>query len=123
MYDHLGLQVRDLDASVRFYRAVLAPLGAELCTQDASSAGLGPRGEPSLWLYRSSKSAGRGTHVAFRAKDREAVDRFHAAGLQAGGRDNGPAGLRADYSPTYYAAFLTDPDGNNVEAVCMKENG
>jgi catechol 2,3-dioxygenase-like lactoylglutathione lyase family enzyme len=121
MYDHLGLKVQDLEASVRFYAAALAPLGGELCTQDASGAGLGPKGAPSLWLYRSDRQTNPGVHLAFRARDRQAVDRFHAAGLKAGGRDNGPAGLRADYSPTYYAAFLIDPDGNNVEAVCVKE--
>lgn len=122
MYDHLGLKVKSLDDSIRFYAAVLAPLGFELCTQDASSAGFGPKDEPSLWLYKSAQAGGAGMHIAFRAQDREAVNRFHAAGLKAGGSSNGPAGLRADYSPTYYAAFLIDPDGNNVEAVCMKEN-
>ncbi|MDP9139436.1 MAG: VOC family protein [Pseudomonadota bacterium] len=122
MYDHLGLKVKSLDASVRFYAAVLAPLGCELCTQDASSAGFGPRGEPSFWLYGSAREGGAGTHIAFRAQDREAVKRFHAAGLKAGGSNNGTAGVRADYSPAYYAAFVIDPDGNNVEAVCMKEN-
>jgi catechol 2,3-dioxygenase-like lactoylglutathione lyase family enzyme len=61
-----------------------------------------------------------GAHIAFRAADRQAVDRFYAAELKAGGRDNGKPGLRTDYSPTYYAAFLLDPDGNNVEAVCLK---
>jgi hypothetical protein len=59
-------------------------------------------------------------HVAFRAGDRAAVDRFHASGVEAGGRDHGRPGLRAEYSPTYYAAFLLDPDGNNIEAVCMR---
>ncbi|HEX6832096.1 MAG TPA: VOC family protein, partial [Rudaea sp.] len=63
---------------------------------------------------------GPGTHVAFQAKSRKDVDAFYAAGLKAGGKDNGPSGLREDYSPTYYAAFLVDPDGNNVEAVYLK---
>lgn len=91
-----------------------------LCSRDESDAGFGPRGEPALWLYRVGGAAGPGVHVAFRAGDRAAVDRFHTAGLAAGGRDNGGAGLRGDYSPTYYAAFLIDPDGNNVEAVCLR---
>jgi catechol 2,3-dioxygenase-like lactoylglutathione lyase family enzyme len=117
MYDHIGLKVKDLDAAVRFYRAALEPLGYALCSQDASGAGFGPAGRPALWLYPAAKATGAATHVAFRAPDRRAVDRFHAAGRKAGGRDHGGPGLRADYSPTYYAAFLLDPDGNNVEAV------
>ena len=121
MYDHIGLRVRDLAASIRFYEAVLAPLGYSLDSRDDASAGFGPPGAPALWLYGADDAAGRGAHVAFRAATREAVDRFHAAGLGAGGRDNGAAGPRPDYGPTYYAAFLTDPDGNNVEAVCMAE--
>ena len=113
MYDHVGLKVKDIEASTRFYEAALAPLGF---VRDGS--GFGPKGAPALWLYEGGgKSAG--THVAFAAKDRGAVDRFHKAGVKAGGKDNGAPGLRADYSPTYYAAFLVDPDGNNVEAVCM----
>jgi catechol 2,3-dioxygenase-like lactoylglutathione lyase family enzyme len=120
MYDHIGLKVKDLDASVRFYRAALAPLGHVLCSQDSSGAGFGPPGEPALWLLPANGGAKRGTHVAFRANDRTAVDRFHAGGLGAGGRDNGGPSLRTDYAPTYYAAFLIDPDGNNVEAVCVR---
>jgi catechol 2,3-dioxygenase-like lactoylglutathione lyase family enzyme len=117
MYDHIGLKVKDLDAAVRFYEAALEPLGHVLSAHESSYAGLGPKGEPALWLYKDATS--HGVHVAFRAKNREAVNRFHAAGLRAGGRDNGKPGPRRDYSPTYYAAFLLDPDGNNVEAVCM----
>jgi catechol 2,3-dioxygenase-like lactoylglutathione lyase family enzyme len=118
MYDHIGLRVGDLAASVRFYTAALAPLGFVLCSQDDSGAGFGLKGAPALWLHRHKGSAGSAAHVAFRAKDHAAIQKFHAEGLKAGGRDNGGAGLRADYSPTYFAAFLIDPDGNNVEAVC-----
>ena len=121
MYDHVGLKVKDIEASVRFYQAVLAPLGLVLDSQDKSWAGLGPKGAPALWLYQADrKSSAAGTHVGFAAPDHAAVDRFHAAGLTAGGLDNGKPGVRTDYGPKYYAAFLLDPDGNNVEAVCLR---
>jgi predicted lactoylglutathione lyase len=120
MYDHIGLHVKDLDTSVRFYQAALAGLGHVLCSQDASGAGLGPDGAPALWLYADKGTKAPGVHLAFQAKNRAAVDKFYSDGIKAGGKDNGKPGLRADYSPTYYAAFLTDPDGNNVEAVCLK---
>ena len=124
MYDYVGLRVRDLEASLRFYAAALAPLGHVVGPRDASSAGVGPAGGPALWLHRAAEgSAGGGAHVAFRAPTRAAVARFHAAGLRAGGRDNGEPGPRPDYGPAYNAAFLVDPDGNNVEAVCPAEAG
>lgn len=119
MFDHLGLHVKDLGASVRFYEAALKPLGYVLCSHDEGSAGLGPKGAPALWLYAGGKAASH-AHVAFSATSRSAVEKFHQAGLAAGGRDHGAAGVRADYGPNYFAAFLLDPDGNNVEAVCMK---
>ena len=118
MYDHLGLKVGNLDASVRFYTAALAPLGSVLCSRDDSGAGFGPKGEPALWLYPHKGAPGAGAHIAFRAADHSAIKRFHAEGMKAGGRDNGAAGPRPDYSSTYFSAFLIDPDGNNVEAVC-----
>jgi len=112
MFDHLGLRVKDLDKSSRLYEAMLAPLG-----HAAGAKGEGYAGFGALWLHEDKR--GGGAHVALRAPDREAVDRFHREGLKAGAKDNGKPGLRKDYAPNYYAAFLVDFDGNNVEAVCM----
>lgn len=119
MFDHVGLRVRDVAASARFYEAALKPLGHVKASQDEEGAGFGPPDAPALWLHRA-KQAGGG-HIAFVSPDRASVDAFYKAGLKAGGADNGKPGLRAGYGPTYYAAFLTDPDGNNVEAVCLKD--
>jgi catechol 2,3-dioxygenase-like lactoylglutathione lyase family enzyme len=122
MFDHIGLRVGDLAKSVAFYQQALGPLGFELASQGAGYAGFGPAGQAQLWLYAhevgSAGRTGPGTHVALKAPDAGAVERFHAQALTAGAKDNGAPGLRADYSPTYYAAFVIDPDGNNVEAVC-----
>ncbi len=120
MFDHIGLKVSDLEAGVRFYAAALEPLGFVLCSRDAAGAGFGPEGAPALWLSAANGAASSKAHVAFRAPDRGAVEAFHKAGLGAGGRDYGSPGLRADYGPRYFAAFLIDPDGNNVEAVCTR---
>jgi catechol 2,3-dioxygenase-like lactoylglutathione lyase family enzyme len=82
MYDHIGIKVGNLDASVRFYTAALAPLGFVLCSKDESGAGFGPKGEPALWLYRHKDPKGAGAHIAFRAPDHAAITKFHAEGLK-----------------------------------------
>src|ERR1700742_2733876 len=88
MYDHIGIKTGNLDASVKFYTAALAPLGFVLCSKDDNGAGFGPKGEPALWLYLHKGLKSEGTHIAFRASDHDAIKKFHAAGLKAGGRDN-----------------------------------
>jgi catechol 2,3-dioxygenase-like lactoylglutathione lyase family enzyme len=117
MFDHISLKVADFDACLAFYSAALAPLGfeAEYVDKDGKSAGFGPRGKPGLWIAEG-KSKG-GVHIAFRSPKRAAVDHFYDAAMRSGGKDNGKPGIRADYTPTYYAAFVIDPDGNNIEAV------
>lgn len=119
MFDHIGLRVRNLKRSTDFYASTLAPLGHTLQSQGEGYAGLGPAGAPALWLYATPKGAVTEMHLAFRAPHRAAVQAFHARGMAAGARDNGAPGLRADYGADYYAAFLVDPDGNNIEAVCF----
>ena len=121
MYDHIGLRVKDLSASVRFYEAALRPLGHELTYQSESMAGFGSAHATGLWLSHVADAGERGAHLAYRAANRAAVEGFYKEGIAAGGRDNGAPGLRADYGPSYFAAFLVDPDGNNVEAVCLAE--
>jgi catechol 2,3-dioxygenase-like lactoylglutathione lyase family enzyme len=120
MFDHVGIAVKDFGKSVRFYQAALEPLGYRLESHDekAASAGFGKPGAPQLWLNAGANASS--VHFAVSAANRAAVDQFHAAALKAGGRDNGPPGPRPDYGAAYYAAFVYDPDGNNVEAVCVR---
>ena len=118
MFDHIGLRVKDLAKASKLYTAMLAPLGHVPGSKGDSYAGFGPKDKPALWLHLDERKAG--AHVCFRAESRKAVDEFHEKGLKAGARDNGKPGVREDYSPTYYAAFLIDFDGNNVEAVCTR---
>ena len=118
MFDHVGLRVKDLGKAKKLYAAMLAPLGHVLGPSGEGYAGFGPKDKPKLWLHLDQK--GGGAHVCFRAESRDAVNKFHAAGVKAGAKDNGKPGLRTDYAPNYYGAFLLDGEGNNVEAVCFK---
>lgn len=110
MFDHVHLRVPDLAESKRFYATVLAPLGFELSTDLPDVVEFG-----ALSLSEEEPRT-QAIHLAFLARTREGVDAFHRAGREGGYRDNGPPGLRS-YAPDYYAAYLLDPDGNNVEAV------
>ena len=120
MFDHIGIDVAQLEKSVRFYEAALAPLGFRQESSDpkAGNAGFGPPGAPIFWVARANKGTSP-LHLAFQARTRSAVRQFYEAAMAAGGKDNGKPGLRENYSPTYYAAFVIDPDGHNVEAVCQ----
>ncbi len=121
MFDHFSLRVRDLERSKAFYARALAPLGAAIQMEFEGGAGIGPAGKPSFWLSQGDPPAS--LHFAFVAPDRAAVDAFYAAAIAAGARDNGAPGVREQYHPTYYAAFVFDPDGHNIEAVCHAPPG
>ena len=119
MLDHVGLDVSDYAASKAFYEKALAPLGIKLIMEPIDGVGgFGDDRHPYFWIGQRERGPDSGVHVAFRVDDRATVDAFHAAGLDAGGEDNGGPGPREIYHPHYYGAFVLDPDGNNVEAVC-----
>lgn len=124
MLDHIGFAVSDFARSRAFYERALAPLGfapvMDVTREQSGNyegTGFGPPGRPQFWIGTGDHSEGH-VHVAFAADSRAAVDAFYAAALAAGGRDNGAPGLRLHYHPNYYGAFVLDPDGHNVEAVC-----
>jgi catechol 2,3-dioxygenase-like lactoylglutathione lyase family enzyme len=120
VFDHVGLNVSDYEVSKRFYEQTLASLGYSIRIELAEwkTAGFGAEGVASDFWIGAREPRGTGIHVAFQAPDHATVDAFHAAGLAAGGTDNGPPGIREEYHPTYYGAYILDPDGNNIEAVC-----
>ena len=121
MLDHIGLVVRSNATTQAFYAQALAPLGYGLVEEGYGAVAFGPPGKPLFWCSDRDYSADAPPtpiHLAFVAANRAAVDAFHAAALAAGATDNGPPGLRPDYHPDYYGAFVLDPDGNNIEAVC-----
>jgi catechol 2,3-dioxygenase-like lactoylglutathione lyase family enzyme len=124
LIDHTGLSVSDLQRALRFYEQALAPLGVSVVmrvtkeqTGDYEAVGLGRDGKPSFWLSPQGRTTPH-LHIAFVADDRAVVDAFYKAAIAAGGKDNGPPGLRPEYHPNYYGAFVLDPDGHNIEAVC-----
>jgi catechol 2,3-dioxygenase-like lactoylglutathione lyase family enzyme len=126
MLDHTGFAVSDLKKSKAFYRSALQPLGIDLLaeltaeeTGGGAHAGFGAANKPFFWIGDHGPAC-TGVHIAFAAQTRAQVDSFHSAALEAGGRDNGAPGLRPHYHENYYGAFVLDPDGNNIEAVCHK---
>jgi catechol 2,3-dioxygenase-like lactoylglutathione lyase family enzyme len=126
MIDHVGFAISDLEKSSAFYAAALAPLGiAELMrvtpeqTGAGTAIGYGKDNKPFFWIGDNER-VGQGTHIAFAVDSRAEVDAFHAAALAAGGTDHGAPGIRPHYHPNYYGAFVLDPDGQNIEAVCHR---
>ncbi len=127
MIDHVGFAVSDMSRSRAFYDAALRPLGLAVLMEvtpeqnesGGTAIGYGKDGNPFFWIGDNER-VGEGTHIAFTVDDRATVDAFHAAALAAGGRDHGEPGLRPHYGANYYAAFVFDPDGINLEAVCHK---
>jgi catechol 2,3-dioxygenase-like lactoylglutathione lyase family enzyme len=115
--DHIGLAVRDFGRSTTFFRRALAPLGVQTVLEGEGWAMLGREGKPQFWIGVHGIPPGP-LHIAFAAQTREQVRAFHRAALAAGGRDNGAPGIRSKYHPNYYGAFVFDPDGHNIEAVC-----
>ena len=119
MFDHISLKVTSPSKSRTFYEKALAPLGFTVLDASDTSAGFGAKDGSALWLSGADGKA-PAVHFAVAAPGRAAVETFYRAALEAGGKDNGKPGLREDYGPNYYAAFVLDPDGNNVEAVFNK---
>ena len=120
--DHIGLAVTDYERSKAFYGDVLAQLGIDLIMEVEGWGGFGRNGKPEFW-FGVQATPQQPMHIAFTAATRAQVDAFHAAALAAGGTDNGAPGLRRSYHPFYYGAYVIDPDGHNIEAVCHKPDG
>lgn len=119
MLDHVAIDVRDLGAAKTFYEQALAPLGYTVGMEVGEHVGFrSTDGEFDFWL--SERGEPTPSHVGFRAADRAAVDAYYEAALAAGGTDNGPPGVREDFHENYYAAYVLDPEGNNMEAVCQQ---
>ena len=125
MFDHVKFGVRDYAASKSFFLKALEPLGVAVVAEGEPAYGIElchPNGTVSLCMFQTAERPAP-LHLAFAAENRRQVDAFHRAALAAGGKDNGPPGLRPRYHPNYYAAFVIGPDGHNVEAVCHEPEG
>ncbi len=121
MLDHVGFGVSDYERSKAFYSDALAPLGLSLLMEPVAQAGgFGKDGMPFFWIEARGEPVRGRLHIAFAAERRAIVDAFHAAALAAGGTDNGAPGVREIYHPGYYGAYVLDPDGHNIEAVCHR---
>jgi catechol 2,3-dioxygenase-like lactoylglutathione lyase family enzyme len=118
MLDHIAVPVSNFQKSKDFYENSLKPIGYEVVMEFENVAGFGANKKPDFWIAQGKP--GSDLHVAFHCDSRELVDQFYKAAMAAGGKDNGAPGLREQYHPNYYGAFVIDPDGNNVEAVCHK---
>lgn len=119
MFDHLGFGVSNLAQSKAFFLQALQPVGVALVMEGPYGVGMGKHGKPSLWIHETTLAPAP-MHLAFTATSRLEVEAFYRAALAAGGRDNGPPGLRPHYHEHYYGAFVIGPDGHNVEVVCHK---
>jgi catechol 2,3-dioxygenase-like lactoylglutathione lyase family enzyme len=117
IFDHIGFNTSDLQASKAFYLKALKPLGIEIALEGEGWSMFGRAGQPQFWIGSFGNIPGP-IHIAFAATDRSQVHQFYEAALAAGAKDNGAPGIRTEYHPNYYAAFVIDPDGHNIEAVC-----
>ncbi|HKB07966.1 MAG TPA: VOC family protein [Candidatus Polarisedimenticolia bacterium] len=122
MIDHVVVRVKDFEKGRRFYETALQPLGYRVVREFPGFVGLGIGDKVDTWIAQGD-AVTRGVHLAFAGRDRRTVDAFHAAALKAGGKDHGAPGLRTHYHPNYYGAFVLDPEGNNIEAVCHDAKG
>ncbi len=119
MIDHISISVSEFEASRDFFKEALLPLDYQIVVEMEDACGFGVMQKSDFWIKEGDATVPP-VHIAFTSRDRATVDAFYAAALAAGGTDNGAPGLRGDYHPNYYAAFVLDPDGNNIEAVCHR---